>query len=72
LGLARERFEFVASTGPEGSVNTNFFAYHFDVGVRVFATRYLGVSGEFRSVEWPAGNNVSFYRVLIGAVLRVD
>jgi hypothetical protein len=67
-GLLRSRIDF---TFPDEDRRgfTNDFLYHLDVGVRVFATRHIGFSSELRSVQIP---DVGFYRILVGAVFRVD
>jgi hypothetical protein len=41
--------------------------YHFDAGVRVFATKRVGIAPEFRVVNMPDDR---FYRVLVSAVFR--
>jgi hypothetical protein len=67
-GLMRGVIDF---TLPSETIRqtTNDVQYHIDAGVRIFATRHVGVSTEFRSVQVP---DLSFYRVLIGAVFKVN
>jgi hypothetical protein len=69
-GIVREKSDFIFMNETEVG-NSNFFLYHIDAGVRVLATRNVGVSVEFRTVELPQPN-VSFYRVLVGALFRLD
>jgi opacity protein-like surface antigen len=52
-----------------GSFSRNDFLYHLDAGVRVFVTRRLGISSEFRSVQIP---DMRWYRFFIGPVFRVE
>jgi hypothetical protein len=67
-GLMRGVIDF---TYPGGSFRqtTNDLQYHIEGGVRVLVTRQFGVSTEFRSVQIP---DLSFYRILVGAVFKVN
>jgi hypothetical protein len=68
VGLLRGVLD-ISYPGESIRQTTNDLQYHIDAGVRVFATRHVGVSAEFRSVQIP---DVTFYRILFGAVFKVN
>jgi hypothetical protein len=67
-GLMRGVIDFTY-TGGSLKQTTNDFQYHIDAGIRVLLTRHLGVATEFRSVQIP---DLSFYRILVGALFKVN